>query len=150
MVDGRNCHRNAVESSSADAARSLVPRYAYELPFGPGKRWLQGNGPLRFLAAGWIVNGIRCYQSGTPLTVTVNSTLPIFNRTLRPDVVTGVNRTVEVAVGDFQVDTDRRLNRAAFSVPGMRDIKSASLDTATSRLVFLGMRARTGGHRGSD
>jgi hypothetical protein len=38
--------------------------YGYELPFGPGKRWLAHQGPAALLFGGWQVNGILTKRSG--------------------------------------------------------------------------------------
>jgi carboxypeptidase family protein/TonB-dependent receptor-like protein len=42
----------------------------YELPFGPGKRWLSSNGPASYALGGWQVQGIVRFASGFPLSVT--------------------------------------------------------------------------------
>jgi hypothetical protein len=91
-----------------DIPHSLVLQYTYEIP---------GTTRLRALTGGWNINGIHRYQSGTPLFVTVNNTLPLFNRTLRPDAVSGASRTNEIGLGDFQANSNRRINAAAFRSP---------------------------------
>jgi hypothetical protein len=57
----------------ADFDRTLgfVQSYVYQLPVGPGKRWLATGIPSRILG-GWEVTGITSIQSGTPLTITAN------------------------------------------------------------------------------
>lgn len=99
-----------------DIPHSLVIQYTYELPFGPGKRWLSRGTAGRILG-GWNVNGIHRYQTGTPLFISVNNTLPIFTRTLRPSVVPGAERSSGIALGSFQPNRDRRFNPAAFRTP---------------------------------
>ncbi|HKB13202.1 MAG TPA: carboxypeptidase regulatory-like domain-containing protein [Vicinamibacterales bacterium] len=42
----------------------------YELPFGPGKRWLSSGGPGSYALGGWQVQGIIRLASGFPLSVT--------------------------------------------------------------------------------
>ena len=57
-----------------DIPHNLVVSWAYELPFGPGKRYLSGGGPaVRHLLGGWAVNGITMFQSGDPLNIQVAS-----------------------------------------------------------------------------
>jgi hypothetical protein len=91
--------------------------YSYELPFGPGKRFLDVSGIAGKLAGGWQLTGIHQYQSGRPVSLTANNTLPIFNSALRPDVIPGVSRTLEVS----DPLADQWINRAAFAVPtGLR------------------------------
>jgi hypothetical protein len=59
---------------AVDVPHNLVVSWAYELPIGPGKRFLSG-GPtaVQKLLEGWSVNGITMYQSGEPLNVTLAS-----------------------------------------------------------------------------
>jgi hypothetical protein len=46
----------------------------YELPWGPGKRWM-GEGTLGKIVGGWQITGLFIAQSGTPLTIGGNGTL---------------------------------------------------------------------------
>jgi hypothetical protein len=39
----------------------------YELPFGKGRTWLSGSGPLNLLVGGWQTGGILNIYSGSPL-----------------------------------------------------------------------------------
>jgi hypothetical protein len=52
-------------------ARSIV-----ELPFGPGRHWLNGGGVVAAIVGGWQLNNVLSLRSGTPFTVT-NSTTPL-------------------------------------------------------------------------
>jgi len=60
--------------SNFDRLHNYVATALYELPFGPGKRWL-GEGVMGKIIGGWQVSGIFTGQSGTPLTITGNGTL---------------------------------------------------------------------------
>lgn len=100
-----------------DVPHSMVINYTYELPFGPGKTFANSNAWYSRLIGGWILNGIQRYQSGSPLNVTVNNTLPIFNRTLRPNVVSGVPLGAGISNGDFNANSDRIINQTAFQNP---------------------------------
>ena len=57
----------------ADFDRTLgyVQSYVYELPVGPGKRWI-ATGPISRILGGWEVTGILTLESGTPMTITAN------------------------------------------------------------------------------
>jgi hypothetical protein len=44
--------------------------FGYELPFGPGKRWLSSGGAAAYAFGGWQVQGIVRLASGFPLSVT--------------------------------------------------------------------------------
>ncbi|HWW85840.1 MAG TPA: hypothetical protein VNZ26_19720, partial [Vicinamibacterales bacterium] len=41
----------------------------YELPFGPGKRWLSGDGATSYILGGWQLQGTLRLASGFPLTI---------------------------------------------------------------------------------
>jgi len=60
--------------SNFDRLHNYVATALYELPFGPGKRWL-GEGVMGKIIGGWQVSGIFTGQSGTPLTIGGNGTL---------------------------------------------------------------------------
>ena len=51
-----------------DRQFTFVQSYVYDLPFGPGKRWLN-SGLAGNIIGGWQVNGILTLMSGTPLTI---------------------------------------------------------------------------------
>ncbi|MEW5974192.1 MAG: TonB-dependent receptor [Acidobacteriota bacterium] len=112
-------NRKAEKSiSQNDYPHNLVLSYSYELPFGPGKRFLNQGGPAGKLLGGWAINGIQQYQSGAPLAVTVNNPLPgIGGNWLRPNLVPGARKRSGVAAGDFDPEKDVYINAAAFSVP---------------------------------
>ncbi len=110
-----------------DIPHSMVINYTYELPFGPGKRFATSTGWTSKLVGGWSVNGIQRYQSGAPLNVVINNTLPIFNRTLRPNVVPGVDLSTGIANGDFNANSDRLINRDAFRNPAPFSFGDAAL-----------------------
>jgi hypothetical protein len=68
--------RSADYSSSDNDIHNRVNVYGtYELPFGPGKPFLNTNSILnRYVLGGWQVNGIFVGQSGLPFTVTISGT----------------------------------------------------------------------------
>lgn len=56
--------------SDIDRPHSFHITNLTELPFGTGKRWLNGGGLMPLLAGGWHLNNIISYFSGTPFNVT--------------------------------------------------------------------------------
>src|SRR5579872_2128256 len=55
-----------------DIPQNFVFSYSYELPFGRGKKLVNGfSGAANLLVSGWSINGITTFQSGQPLEVTV-------------------------------------------------------------------------------
>ena len=51
--------------SYQDIPHAVVISYLYELPFGPGKRYLN-HGVASKVAGGWQVGGVHRYQAGSP------------------------------------------------------------------------------------
>ncbi len=51
-----------------DFRHQFTSAWSYELPFGPGRRYLKGSGPLGLLAGGWQLNGIISLYSGQAVT----------------------------------------------------------------------------------
>jgi hypothetical protein len=88
----------------------------FELPFGEGRRWLE-TGIANQIVGGWRVALIQSYSSGTPIAVTTNAPLNIFNGTNRPNVNPGVDWRAPIAGEKFNPLVDRFLNRAAFTQP---------------------------------
>ncbi len=96
-----------------DIPHVVALSYTYEIPFGPGKRFFRQTGAAGKIAGGWQVTGIHQYQTGRPIALTANNTLPLFNGALRPDVVSGAAR----AQAYTDPLADRWINAAAFSAP---------------------------------
>jgi outer membrane receptor protein involved in Fe transport len=55
-------------SLAPDYRHQFSSAWSYQLPFGPGQRFLNGSGPLRWIAGGWQVNGIISIYSGQAFT----------------------------------------------------------------------------------
>jgi len=68
--------------SSADQTHVLKLSTVYELPVFKGRRFL----------GGWRVSAIQVYANGTPVAVTRNNSLPLFNGGTRPFITSGVLR----------------------------------------------------------
>ena len=63
-------------NSTFDVRHNLVLSWTYELPFGHGKRFLNtSNALLQQVVGGWQLNSIDTFQTGTPFTVTMLSSL---------------------------------------------------------------------------
>jgi len=52
--------------SPLDVPHVAIFSYAYQLPFGPGRPWLNGRGPAGHILGGWQLNGIFSRRSGFP------------------------------------------------------------------------------------
>jgi TonB dependent receptor len=82
--------------TSSDVPHVVALSYTYELPFGPGKRFLNHTGVVGKVAGGWQVSGIHHYQSGRPIHIEYDafgSSNPYFGAgdgfSFRPDIVPG-------------------------------------------------------------
>jgi hypothetical protein len=117
-------NRRAEKSiSNTNIPQRLVLSWVYQLPLGNGKPWLN-HGLSSRLFGGFSFAAIQTYQSGGPIRVTTPDGLPIFNGSLRPNLVGGVPISIGPGRGDFQpLNTlsgqqgDLYLNRNAFSAP---------------------------------
>jgi hypothetical protein len=101
---------------------NTYPKYlsiatTYELPIGPGKRFLPEGGVVGRIVGGWGASYVGTYQGGTVLPITGGSQQPIFNGPARPNLVPGVAQRIPYS-GKFNPHTDTYLNAAAFSDPG--------------------------------
>jgi hypothetical protein len=63
-----NQHRNWARNDF-DRTHIFVQSYVYDLPFGPGQRWLH-SGVAGNVFGGWRLNGILTMMTGTPMTLT--------------------------------------------------------------------------------
>jgi hypothetical protein len=100
--------------SAVEVPHNLSLNALYELPFGTGKRWVNGGGVVSHVLGNWQVNAVVLARSGLPLTVTLGGVTQSgtgWTTNQRPNVVSGVDH-----VGDINGPTGW-LNAAAFSNP---------------------------------
>ncbi len=114
-----------------DVRHNIAVNAVYELPFGPGKTFLNDSGPLGKVVGGWTLSSVGLWHTGHPLTVKMDlggnivggdfDSLP-FTYLLpdgndvtdqRPDVVPGVALTLP---GDGR-NSMPLINAAAFQAP---------------------------------
>jgi hypothetical protein len=114
---GQTTYNRRLEKAIAttDIPHVFALSYSYDLPFGPGKTWLNTKNVLGQVLGGWVLTGIHQYSAGVPITLTANNTLPLFNQVLRPNTVDGVPRRAPSS--DFDPNRDFWINRDAFRVP---------------------------------
>jgi hypothetical protein len=98
-----------------DIPHRAVMAFNYELPIGPGKKLLNKNGTVGKVVGGWQVNGIFSYQSGEPIGVGINNTLPLFNSRNLPNILPGASPTLPR--DNFDPAKNLLLNIAAFQAP---------------------------------
>ena len=68
----QNAYDYSAEMSNSilDIRHRFVGNFVYELPFGPGKRFMSTDNFAGRMLGGWQVNGIVTIQSGSPFSVT--------------------------------------------------------------------------------
>ncbi len=103
-----------------DRPQTLTISWVYDLPFGPGKKFLTSNNPVaRQILGGWRVAGIHTYMSGPIIRVSTNRSDPTL-------VVVWANRNNNVPIKTSQGCSDYNpsnsaqntyLNVGAFSAP---------------------------------
>jgi hypothetical protein len=100
--------------SAFDQRHRLAVDYAYELPFGRGRRWLNGSAIGNQLLGGWSLTGTINYGSGFPLSPHAVGAFADVEAggygALRPDVT---GQPVQLS----QPTVDRFFNTGAFTAP---------------------------------
>lgn len=97
-----------------EVPNAVVGSYSYELPIGKGKLVNIDNTVLNKVVGGFAVSGIVTLQSGNPLALSTEQSLPAIGG-VRPNVVS--NQLYANHSGSFNPATDLYLNPAAFAVP---------------------------------
>jgi hypothetical protein len=75
-----------------DRTHTFVQSYVYDLPFGPGRQWLQ-SGKVANVLGGWRLNGVLTVMTGTPMTLT-----PSTNNLNMPGNTQTVNQIAPVQI----------------------------------------------------
>jgi len=88
--------------SDFQVEQRFVLSYVYDLPFGPGRKWLSNPGIFNHLFGSWQTAGIATMQTGSPYTVNMPSTqagttITSFGVPYRPDLVGDPNKAGPVA-----------------------------------------------------
>jgi hypothetical protein len=150
-LEPQNTHNLAAErgDNGPDFRHQFTTAFTYDLPFGPGKPYLSGNGPEHWIVGGWQVNGIIALYSGqafTPLLsfdpTNTGSGAP------RPDVVGDPNTPGQVAanptcVAPSQIHTVQFwYNPCAFAIPPSIDgVQAATRFGNAGRGMLRGPRS---------
>jgi hypothetical protein len=111
--------------SGVNIPHVLNIRSIAELPFGSGRRWLTGPGPLSAVFGGWQLNNILSFRSGRPFTVTT-STTPLNTPSIGSNPADRVKDNVEILGGvgrgnsyfdpfAFAVVSEARLGNSGFN-----------------------------------
>ena len=117
--------------SNDNVANAVIIAYTYELPFGKGKPFANVQGFMNHLIGGWSVSGVQRYNSGRPLSVTINNIYSgvLFNTALRPDRVAGVTGYGNNNNSKFDIVADRYLSPTGWQAPA-----TGCLETRPARI----------------
>ncbi len=141
-------NRNSEVSISTDGPPDVfVVSGSYELPFGPGKRFLNSNKPLGHVIGGWQITGYARYASGSALAITGgNGISSLGYPNIRANYVGG-DPYIATNPRAFDPSQDLYLNKAAFATPSTFSLGNTArvLDwvrgfTAKSESVSLAKR----------
>jgi hypothetical protein len=119
----------------------------YDLPFGPGRRWLNNRGVAGLVLGGWRAGSIVQLRSGVPFSVSFSPTLAGWYAN-RPDVVAGA------AFYPANPSIDHWFNASAFSVPAAFTFGNSArnllfgpgqsvIDLSVVKLTPIGERVKT-------
>jgi hypothetical protein len=119
--------------SAFDQRHRLAVNYAYELPFGRGRRWLNGSAFGNQLLGDWDLTGNVQYASGFPLTPHVAGSSADIETggygALRPDLT---GEPVELS----QPTADRFFNTGAFTAPTVGRYGAAGRNIIIAPSIF--------------
>jgi len=119
--------------SGMDQTHTVKLSTIFDVPVGKGHRWLGNGGIASRFVGGWRFSAIQIYNTGFPIGVTANGTLPIFNGTNRP-VVTTYDWRAPLAGDSFDPARDKYLSAAAFPVQPVGVLGNSPRKNATVRV----------------
>jgi hypothetical protein len=116
-IQNYSCIKCSYSSTDIDIRQTLTVNTVYELPFGPGKRFLTSGGVAGKLLGGWELSGIASASSGRPIDILVD-----VSPTDRPDGVTR-NQRPDLVPGQSIYGNPKTINNwfniNAFAVPAV-------------------------------
>ena len=114
-IENMSCIKCSYSSSDVDIRHSLSANSVYELPFGPGRRFLNAGGVAGKVLGGWELSGVSTATTGRPIDILIDRSptdLPDgMARNQRPDLVPGVS------IYPAHRTINNWFNPAAFAVP---------------------------------
>ena len=116
--------------SADDTPHVFLTGFTWEIP--GSRKWT--SGATKAVLAGWNVSGVLRYESGRPFNITMSNDLGglLFNGQKRPNRVSGV-AAVASRNGNFNPNTDRYFNPAAWTDPGPLQFGNAVRRDGTAR-----------------
>jgi hypothetical protein len=134
---------------SLNTPHKFVLSAMYELPFGPGKPFLSGNGVMSAVLQGWQLNTLFNAASGTPFSITAATAS--LNAPGSPQRADQVKEKVEILGGTgpgnpyFDVTAFRPVTDARFGTAGFNTLRGpgmANLDASIFRTFSMSRNLR--------
>jgi len=100
-----------------DVRHRLVANGNYQLPFGPGRRFLSNGGPWAALLGNWQISGVATYLSGNPFTAQVLGNLAATGGVGSYFALRGNATGLPVALPADERTIQEYFNTGAFTVP---------------------------------
>jgi len=111
--------------SSFDVRHRLVNSYSYELPFGPGKRFLsQAGGVVSKIFGGWQLAGITTFSTGQSITPMVSGDISLTGKSS-----VRANRVGDGVLARDQRNASRWFDTSAFVIPATGTFGNAGRNT---------------------
>jgi hypothetical protein len=135
---GAQDHYNRrLEKSIGQYDQTHVVKFStlYNLPFGKGGKWAT-SGFASHILGGWRIAAIQVYNSGTPIDLTRNNPLPIFNGITRPTITTYDGWRGNIAGDSFDPAVDRFFQPASFFGPQPQDFGNATRHNPKLRTLW--------------
>ena len=124
-LEPQDTHNLAAErgDNGPDYRHQFTSAWSYELPFGPGQRWLTSTGASHWLAQGWQLNGIIGMYSGQALTPLLSfDPTNTGSGAPRPDVIGdpyNFSNATSAGCPSDQQSLECWYNPAAFAIPAL-------------------------------
>lgn len=99
-----------------DRTHTFVQSYVYDLPFGPGKKWLH-SGLIGNVFGGWRLNGVLTVMTGIPMTLT-----PSTNNLNMPGNTQTVNQIAPVQILKGVGPNSPWFSAASFTAPAANGV----------------------------
>jgi len=106
-----------------DRTHNFTTSFVAELPFGRGKKLMNGGGVASAIAGGWQVNGLLVMYSGSPFNITSADTLQLPGSNQRADQVKGEVQILGDPSSWFDPLAYRAVTGARFGTAGYNSLR---------------------------
>ena len=94
-IQNMSCRACDRSDTNIDVRHNVTMNGVYQLPFGPGRQFLNGHGQTAQILGGWTLSGIASARTGLPINITMSrsaSQLPDGNTSgQRPNLLPGIS-----------------------------------------------------------